>query len=117
MGYGDNPNPRDNTFFIDISADDDLSEPMFKGHLDICGLRFGSEFDGAAVTFLESETETGTYQEVWWEDAAFTLTVTASKTVMFDPTKLSGIKWLKITSDGPEAGTDSEVIPIFRDFS
>lgn len=107
---------RDNYFFFDVSVDDDLAGPLYKGHVDICGLRFDSGFDGTGVTFLESATETGTYNPVWWEGALWTLVVAASKTVMFDPAKLSGLKWLKLTSSAHE-GADVNVYPIYRSFN
>jgi hypothetical protein len=111
-----NDNPRLNTFFIDITADDDLSEPMFKGHLDLCGLRFPSAFTGSTISFYESASENGTYQKVEWEGTDVEFTVTVDKTVMFDPAKFSGLPWLKIASDGNEAA-DRTIDPIFRDFN
>lgn len=116
MGYGDNVNPRENTFFFDISDDDDLSQPFFQGHLDLCGVRIPSGFDGTSIGFKECETETGTYSDVSWEGTVVAFTVSAPVTLKFDPAKLTGSKWLKMTSDANEDG-DVEIEPIFRDFS
>lgn len=117
MSIGNDKNPRNNTFIVDISEDTDLSLPMYKGHLDICGVRIPSNFDGTTLTFLESETEDGTYQTVQWEGSDLTLTVAASKTAMFDPAKLSGLKWLKISTGTVQSTTDTIVEPIYRDFT
>jgi hypothetical protein len=109
-------NPRNNVFFIDISADDDLSEAMFKGHLDLCGVRIPAAFTGTEIGFTESDEEDGTYNAVTWEGTAIALTVAAGDTCMFDPAKLSGLKWLKLTSNDNEAA-DRTVEPIWRDFT
>ena len=108
--------PRSGVFFFDFSVHTTITAAINKEHLDICGLRFPASFEGVAVTFSESATEGGTYNPVWWEGALFTLTVAADKTVMFDPAKLSGLKWLKLTS-GTAVAADRTVTPIFRDFS
>jgi len=109
-------NPRDRVFLFDYSVDTDLTAAINKEHLDICGLRFPASFEGTAVTFLESATEAGAYNAVWWEGALFTLVCAADKTVMFDPAKLSGLKWLKLTC-APVVAADRIVTPIYRDFS
>lgn len=109
-------NPRNNAFFIDISADDDLSEAMFKGHLDICGVRMPAAFDGSNIGFQESATEGGTYNDVTWEGEAVSFAVAAGETCMFNAAILSGLPWLKITSDGNEAA-DRTITPVYRDFN
>lgn len=106
---------RDGVFFFDYSVDTDLTPAINKEHLDICGLRFPASFEGTAVTFLESASETGTFNPVWWEGSLWTLVVAAVKTVMFDPAKLSGLTWLKLTC-APVVTADRIVTPIFRNF-
>ena len=106
---------RDRVFFFDFSEDADLTAAINKEHLDICGLRFPASFEGTAVTFLESDAEGGTYNAVWWEGALWTLVVAADKTVLFDPAKLSGLTWLKLTC-APAVAADRTVTPVFRNF-
>lgn len=109
-------NPRGNVFFVDISADDDLSEAMFVGHLDICGLRMPAALTSTAVTFLESDTEDGTYNTVQWDNADLEITVAAGKTAMFNAAYFSGLKWLKAVMGSSEAA-DRTIEPIYRDFN
>ena len=109
-------NPRNNVFFIDQSADDNLSEAMFKGHLDICGVRIPAAFTGTSVGFTESETETGTFNAVLWEGVTVAFAAAAGQTCMFNASILSGLKWLKLTSNGSEAA-DRTIEPIHRDFN
>jgi hypothetical protein len=109
-------NPRTNEFFIDQSVDDNLSEPMFKGHLDICGVRIPAAFTGTSIGFTESETEDGTFNAVTWEGVAVAYPVVAGQTCMFNASIFSGLKWLKLTSNGNEAA-DRSVEPIYRDFN
>jgi len=106
---------RDGVFFFDQSVDNDLTPAINKEHLDICGLRFPTSFEGTAVTFLECDTQAGTFRPVWWEGALFTLVCAADKTVLFDPAKLSGLTWLKLTC-APVVTADRTVVPIFRNF-
>lgn len=108
--------PEHGVFLFDYSEDTDLTAAINKGHLDICGLRFPASFEGTAVTFLESATEGGAYNAVWWEGSLWTLVVAADKTVMFDPAKLSGLKWLKLTC-APVVTADRTVTPIYRNFT
>jgi hypothetical protein len=116
MGAGDNDNPRANVFFIDQSVDADLSEPLFKGHLDILGLRFPATWDAANCTFYESDTEDGTYRLVHWEqDGAFTLTGGVDLTIKFGPERLAGCKWVKIATSAVQLA-DRTITPIFRNF-
>ena len=109
-------NPRSNVFFIDQSDDDNLSQPMLKAHLDICGVRLPAAFTGTSIGFTESDTETGTFNAVTWEGTAVAYTVAAGDTCMFNASVLSGLKWLKLTSNDAEAA-DRTVTPIYRDFN
>jgi hypothetical protein len=115
MGAGDNSNPRLNYFFIDESVDADLSEPLFKGSLDICALEFPT-MTSASITFEESRTgASGTFVPVHWNGAVLQITITSGTIQHLDPMWFSGAKYLKIKTAGAEAA-DRSIYPIWRQF-
>lgn len=113
MSHGLNDNPRTNHFFIDQSEDADLSEALFKGDLDICGLDFPT-MTSATVTFEESRDDV-TYKPVHWDGAVLQITVTSGTIQHLDPMWFSGARYLKIKTAGAEAA-DRTIYPIWRRF-
>lgn len=107
--------PRTATFFFDISDDDDLSQPCNKQHLDICGVLIHADFDGTEIGFTGS-LDGVTYYAVTWEGTAVAFTVAAGDACMFNAAILSGLPYVKMTSNANEDG-DVTCPPIYRDFN
>jgi hypothetical protein len=100
-------------FFIDISADDNLSEAVDKRFMDLCGLIIPT-MTSTAVTFLGSQDGVNFYP-VWWDGAALSITVTSGVVTMLDPLWFSGVNYLKIGTGSGEAA-DRTIYPIWRAF-
>lgn len=80
----------------------------------VCAFRMPSSFIGTAITFLESDLPTGTYQTYYKDGADYSVQVAASKTVAVTPADFAGVSYLKIVSNATEAAS-CDIIVVSRD--
>jgi hypothetical protein len=110
-------NPRTEVWTIDFSEDDDLSNAVDKGSLELVGIELPAALDSTTLTFTVCNTLAGTYKSLYWgdTDAQVSVTFAASAAVGLDPAKFAGWRYIKISVDGTETA-DRTFTPIFRDY-
>jgi hypothetical protein len=106
---------RNQTWLIDVSADDDLSTAVEKTQDDIVGIIVGAGFDGTAIGFQVS-MDGATYYPLTWEGTAVSITAAAGDAIGIPAARLTGWRFVKLTSDANE-GADVTFTPIWRNFN
>lgn len=76
-----------------------LSQAMKFGNATLVGLNFPAAWTAAALTFLASDAEGGTYNTLRDKDGVeFTMTVAADGYYQLPPDVFAGIRWLQLRS-------------------
>jgi len=85
-----------------------------EGGATLVGIRMPSAFTGTAMTFTESTSTTGTFQAVYDSAGQISLTVAASRTIMIDPARTRGLRFIKLVS-GSSEGADRTIQVIIKE--
>lgn len=98
-----------------IAAAGTTSAAVNLGGMTLVGLLMPSTFVGTTVKFQAAEALAGTYRLV--TDGAgsdYSLTVAVNKFVPVDPTKMAGVRYLKLVSGSTETGGATVVLALRR---
>lgn len=86
-----------------IASSDTVSGEVNVYGTTLCGLHLPASFTGTALTFQAAVASGGTYQEVYKDGAALSVTVAQAKYIALNPADFAGIQYLKIVSGSAEA--------------
>lgn len=99
---------------VSIASGQQTSDAVDTRGMVLVGVRMPAAFTGTALTFVSGESFAGTYQDVYNSaGTALSATVAASRTVIFNPTDLAGLQFIKLKSGSAE-GADRTITLILR---
>src|SRR5689334_17085498 len=90
----------DRTEAVTITSGQQVSAAIDLLGMTVIGLRIPAAFTGTSITIQESATIGGTYNDVYGSDGALlSISASASRTILFAPSALVGIEFLKLKSN------------------
>ena len=94
----------DNTLTVNIASSQQLSDTIDAEGMTLVGIRLPATLTGATFSIQESDNLAGTYRDVYNTNGSlFSFTVAANRTVLFNPSDLAGLRFIKLKSAATEA--------------